>query len=90
MIKANNGKVKIKGGTPEVLTDMTLIIKSVNKMLIDNGLTQEEAKEVIAQGYEMATMTEKELELKLLGKLMDVVGKIYNEKVEDENKVATP
>lgn len=86
MIKTKKGNVTLNGTGAELLTDFTMIAKSLVKEMGKEGLTEEQAKEELKKCVDRALMTDKELvkELadKLYGLLKDVCDK---ENKKEEN-----
>ncbi len=61
MIKSNKGQVVIKGEIDEVFAEYSTLTKSFAKMLVENGGTEEQAKEDLKQAFELAFMTKEEI-----------------------------
>lgn len=76
MIKAKNGEVTIKGSEPEVLTDLSMIVKGLNENL---------DKEIIQVAVDLGLGNREEIE-KLVEGLKSVKEKIEKIKEEEEEE----
>jgi hypothetical protein len=61
MIVTMDGRVKITGNKTIALTDLTITIKAVYEGLLDDGLSDEDARKAIANCGRMAFMDDDEL-----------------------------
>ena len=74
MIKIKQGEVKMKGNIPTLSAEISILIKSYEQMLVENGLTKEQAQEDVDHSIALARMTEDELKDKFLEVLMGKIG----------------
>lgn len=88
MIKAKNDNVKLKGNAPELLTEYTLITKSLIDAIMNSEGDENFAREVVAEAYRHGTMPEeevkKEIEKKVAMILSDIVSKLNEGRKVDE------
>ena len=61
MIKKTNKKTKIEGCVPDVMTDLTLIVKGLDEAFQEAGMTKEEAKESIQHAVDLAFKSDEEI-----------------------------
>lgn len=63
MIKVKNSNVEIKAseGIPEVMTDLTLLLRGVRSVAKDEGLSEENADELINHCVRLSRASEEEL-----------------------------
>lgn len=69
MIKVNEGKVKIEGDVPLIMSEFSVLVKSLNEI-------EEIEEEWIRDNFEMGFMDEKELINKLLGTFKEFINKV--------------
>lgn len=60
MIKSERGKVNVRGSVAEILADFTAVIRAIRDMLMED-LTEEEAREEIADCQELALKSDEEI-----------------------------
>lgn len=61
MIKKTNKKTKIEGCVPDLMTDLTLIVKGLDEAFQEAGMTKEEAKESIQHAVDLAFKSDEEI-----------------------------
>lgn len=74
MIKTKRGDIEISGITSEILADISLIVKAVNKNLV-TVLGKEKARERIMKAVERGFYTDEERHLELQEAIEKVIGK---------------
>ncbi len=79
MIKTNKGKLTFKGSIPEILTDYSIVTKSLVKMLMENGCSVEDAKNIVAESHRVGTLTEEEVDLEVKDALWNVLERAQEE-----------
>lgn len=62
MIKANKGIIQIEGNTATVCADLSGIVKAVYEVLIENGVDDDFARELIAKAGQIAFMSDEEVD----------------------------
>lgn len=68
MIKTYMGKAEMQGSCSVLLADLTTACGAVKDVLIENGISEDEAKKQIKKSVQIALMTDEEVE-EHLGKL---------------------
>ena len=74
MIKVKEGEAKFKGTIPTLSTELVVLIKAYEEMLVKQGLTKEQARADVDSSVELARMTSDELQDKLLEELKRILG----------------
>ena len=77
MIKVDSGRVEIEGNKPRIMTDMSMIFKS----LLENELLSEEE---ILESLKLAKMSEKDLQELAFKTFMDTMLDIMKKVGEDK------
>lgn len=75
MIKCKNGKTKLNGTLPELMSDLTVIVSALKDAMSKQGIPEEVAMSVMDNAYRRGKMTSEEIleEAKLVvGKLFDI------------------
>ena len=65
MIKCDQGQIEINGDFAQINTELTVLIKSVYDSF-EKRMGSDLAKEMIRNAYELAFLTEEELQLKAM------------------------
>lgn len=81
MIKEKNGKVKIKGTMQEVMLGFTSIVKAFEELLVEEGLSNEKANEIVRDNVEIALNPKGAFE-----KIVADIGKIFEKENKDNDK----
>lgn len=86
MIKSKNGKVTLKGDVPRIMTDFLEVIRGVNEVLLENGLSKKDAENYIKDNVEIGLHPEKILEI-MVRKFEESFTNLFGEtEAEDEEK----
>lgn len=73
MIKTKHGTTEIEGSVSEILADFTIISRSIRGMLIERGMSVENADKKTNDCIERSKKSEEELGKELLDKRMERV-----------------
>ncbi len=79
MIKIKNNKVKMEGNRPDLLTDLTCIVKGLKECFEENGTSKEVSEKLIREAVDIAFWDEEKLaeeSNKLVEKLAFLVGRV--------------
>ncbi|MBP3539356.1 MAG: hypothetical protein J6J62_05885 [Oscillospiraceae bacterium] len=57
MISTKNGSVTISGSAAEVMTDLTLVVRGAKRALIQGGVPEERAGEMVSDAIRRADMS---------------------------------
>lgn len=68
MISSNNGEVRLSGTTTVLMTDLSMIVRAINEMLIED-VGEECAKKMIDKAVELGMMDEDMVEQKAKEKM---------------------
>lgn len=68
MLSFNNGAMKIRGNIPTICTDLSLLIREINKLLSEN-LCEEAAHEIIMHSVELGLKSDNEIQKEILKRL---------------------
>lgn len=81
MIRCENGKVELKGSTVDISADLSSIINTFEKHLIDKGYSKEDADKRIEESVRIGLLSDEELDKetgevieKLAGEFAKVLG----------------
>ena len=61
MIKIKNNKVKMEGNRPDLLTDLTCIVKGLKECFEENGTSKEVSEKLIREAVDIAFWDEEKL-----------------------------
>jgi hypothetical protein len=86
MIKTNKGKVTIKGYGGELLSDFTVIAKSVGDAMMKCGIQKEFVVAELKKCVGRAFMTDEELVKALADEVREMVNDIFGEESEEEER----
>lgn len=90
MIKSKDGKGTIKGRPTTLLADYSSITKGLVEALVQNGVTEEEAREMVRYAHRIGLMTDEEIKKEVVEKtrmfLKDLVDKMNKECEEETNE----
>lgn len=86
MIKANKGKVTVKGSGAEMLTDFTTIAKSVGNCMKNSGLSENFAVAELKRCVERAFMSKEELMDELMDELISMLEDLVDSAKESEEE----
>ena len=78
MIKIKNNKVKIEGNRPDLLTDLTRIVKGLKECFEENGTSKEVSEKLIREAVDIAFWDEEKLSKesnKLVKELADLISR---------------
>lgn len=78
MIKIKNNKVKMEGNHPDLLTDLTCIVKGLKECFEENGTSKEVSEKLIREAVDIAFWDEEKLaeeSNKLVEKLVDLISR---------------
>lgn len=73
MIKTKHGTTEIEGSVSEILADFTIIARRIREVLIECGMSVENADKKINDFIERSKKSKEELEKELLNKCMERV-----------------
>lgn len=73
MIRADMGRVEAKGDMPMLLAELTCICNTLKKGIMEDGLSEEKAKEHIQECLDMAFMSEKEIDEKTRRAMINIL-----------------
>lgn len=76
MIKIKNSKVKMEGNRPDLLTDLTCIVKGLKECFEEGGASKEVSEKLIREAVDIAFWDEKKLaeeSNKLVKELVDLI-----------------
>lgn len=76
MIKSKNSKVKMEGNRPDLLTDLTCIVKGLKECFEEDGASKEVSEKLIREAVDIAFWDEKKLaeeSNKLVKELVDLI-----------------
>ena len=62
MITCDKGHVKMNGPFPIILSECTVVIRSIFEILTEKGMPEELAKRLIQKAYDTAFMSNEEIE----------------------------
>lgn len=62
MFKVNRGEVEANGSMPELLTEMTMLCRALKEMIVEDGLSEKDAKEHLQMSLDLAFMPREELD----------------------------
>ena len=78
MIKIKNNKVKMEGNRPDLLTDLTFIVKGLKECFEEDGTSKEVSEKLIREAVDIAFWDEEKLaeeSNKLVEKLVDLISR---------------
>lgn len=78
MIKIKNSKVKMEGNRPDLLTDLTCIVKGLKECFEEDGASKEVSEKLILEAFDIAFWDEKKLaeeSNKLVKELVDLISR---------------
>ena len=78
MIKIKNSKVKMEGNRPDLLTDLTCIVKGLKECFEEDGTSKQVSEKLIREAVDIAFWDEKKLAEesdKLVKELVDLISK---------------
>lgn len=78
MIKIKNNKVKIEGNRPDLLTDLTCIVKGLKECFEEGGTSKEVSEKLIREAVDIAFWDEEKLteeSNKLAKELVDLISR---------------
>lgn len=78
MIKIKNNKVKIEGNRPDLLTDLTCIVKGLKECFEEGGTSKEVSEKLIRGAVDIAFWDEEKLteeSNKLAKELVDLISR---------------
>ena len=78
MIKSERSITEIQGDLPDVLADLTCILKSLIMLLEEEGFTKDEVKEEFQHCIYLAFLSDEELKAEIEAKLKQVLDKLFN------------
>lgn len=76
MIKIKNSKGKMEGNRPDLLTDLTCIVKGLKECFEEDGASKEVSEKLIREAVDIAFWDEKKLaeeSNKLVKELVDLI-----------------
>lgn len=77
MIKCNKkGEITLEGNVPEFMTDLSMIARATRELLMERGMSKDEAEKDIKHAVEIGFWTEEELTKenhKLVEELVDLI-----------------
>lgn len=76
MIKIKNSKVKMEGNRPDLLTDLTCIVKGLKECFEEDGASKEVSEKLIREAVDITFWDEKKLaeeSNKLVKELVDLI-----------------
>lgn len=68
MLSFNNGVMEIRGNIPTICTDLSMLIREINKLLSEN-LCEEAAHEMIMHSVELGLKSDNEIQKEILKRL---------------------
>lgn len=68
MLSLNNGVMEIRGNIPTICTDLSMLIREINKLLSEN-LCEEAAHEMIMHLVELGLKSDNEIQKEILKRL---------------------
>lgn len=80
MIKTKKGKTKFTGTGSELMVDFTIITKSIKEMLIEEGISEKDARFMLQTSFELGMKPAEEV-------LMDSLKKLLDELADDEEDI---
>lgn len=84
MIKIKNNKVKMEGNRPDLLTDLTCIVKGLKECFEEDGTSKEVSEKLIREAVDIAFWDEEKLaeeSNKLVEELVNLISRgVKNEK----------
>lgn len=78
MIKIKNNKIKMEGNRPDLLTDLTCIVKGLKECFEEDGTSKEVSEKLIREAVDIAFWDEEKLaeeSNKLVEKLVDLISR---------------
>ena len=78
MIKCENGVVEVKGSTTVLMSDLSMIIKSLRKAFEEEGISEEKGDKLINKAVEIGFWTEDKIDEKLSEMRTEVLGKLLS------------
>lgn len=75
MIRVDKGNVKMKGDMPMVLSELTCLCSALKESILEDGKSEDQAKECIQECLDMAFMSEKELDERVAKALISIIMK---------------
>ena len=78
MIKIKNNKVKMEGNRPDLLTDLTCIVKRLKECFEEDGTSKEVSEKLIREAVDIAFWDEEKLaeeSNKLVKELVDLISR---------------
>jgi hypothetical protein len=80
MINAKNKKVSMKGHPVDLLTDFSHITNSLKNALVESGISEEDANDMLDKAYNLGKMSEDEVKKEL----MKIVSELFNRITKEE------
>lgn len=79
MIKAKKKKVSIKGYSLELTLEFSNITKALKESFVENGLSEEEAMDVLNRAFRLGTMSEEEVREEAMRVMREALSNITEE-----------
>ena len=85
MINAKNKKVSMKGHPVDLLTDFSHITNSLKSAMVESGISEEDAKDMLDKAYNLGKMNEDEIRKETMRVIREVLNNIAKEE-ENSNE----